>query len=280
MVDQLKTALRWISARVIVFYAIIFMVMSLSLNHVRLMTKITNRYAPPSMDYLCDLAEEKVAPDPKVLKTYRRYFEIMSRYIAPSPFGYGMMGFTSYYMGEVKKAARYYKKALVLYPPYLVFNYNLAVISLKENDLAQAVSLLGQSLQTIAPSQNYMLVNFSLMELQSFRVANDLDEKELSVKVRKDYIDATFFLAASLVYLNKQGQLTHLISQLIGPGAKEDPRLSCIQKYISASQDANSRIAGETFEVCRKGMGWDVFSDGADLQRDPFHLRALRLKIM
>jgi len=276
-IEHIQKTLIWAGTRVAVFLAIAFLIIWGSIDPVRMATKTVDFFMPESRDYLSELEKGNVDPDQKKLKANEKYFKIVNRYVAPSPFGYGMLGFISYHEGDLKKAARYYQKALGLYSYYLNYNYNLALINFQNGNPQRAADLLAQALQTGTARQDLIMIDLSRHEMEFF-TSKEVLNRDYAAKWRKDYQDAVFLLLSITFYAGDKEHALQIIKQVLASEEKDD-RLSCMQSYIVYSRNEASHVARDSFRQCQKRLGWST-SDAEDkISGDPFNIRRLSVKL-
>ena len=266
MKARTRTRLRWVTTRVAVFHAIAFLLVLCLINTVRLRTKIVNYFKPGSMAYLSMLPEGRVEVNQQVLKSYEKYFRVLNRYAYATPFTYGVQGFISYHQGDIKRAIKYYEKALGLYPLYLNYHYNLALLNLRRGDAVQAAALLAHALQTGSVDKDCLFIEKSRFEVTL--IVGEYTQQSYAAKWKTDYKDAGFLLLVILVYTGNKDRAAQVINQLVK--TEEDQRFSCLQKYITGQ---------DSFKACQKEMGWKSSGTDEDLNRDPFNIKQLSLKI-
>ncbi|VAX35579.1 hypothetical protein MNBD_UNCLBAC01-669 [hydrothermal vent metagenome] len=118
---------------------------------------ILNHIMPRSFEYLVETVQQKKEFDPRKLKTFLYYYQKVIEYMPNRADAIGLTGFCFYHLGETEKAMASYKKAIVSYPQFFWYYYNLGMIHLEQKQYAQAVEFFKKGL-SLNPEKTMKLI--------------------------------------------------------------------------------------------------------------------------
>ncbi len=120
--------------------------------------KTINHIIPQSMSALVGFSLHPNLAHPEPLKEYATYFKIVMKFVPESPADQALLGYCYYYLGDLPKAQKFFKKAVdglhrqpIGVKDFFWFHYNLGVSYLRQKDYAKAKDSLQKAL--LSPPQ-------------------------------------------------------------------------------------------------------------------------------
>lgn len=149
----------------------------------KMRVKMINDVVPPSGKELLTFAFDPDPKDTQPLNRYLRYYKVTDQILAKSPNPAAMLGYCYYYLGDIPRSIRYFKKAIRINPRFFWFYYNLGVIYMQQGKNTEAAAYFEKALACSA-EETLMMINAS-------RIYHELNEEaaQMGYNTEKSLID-------------------------------------------------------------------------------------------
>ncbi len=134
----------------IVFLSLIFVNFEGVWNH--MVPSVLSRYMPVKESW-DDFARDGHAIENKKMREFERYYFKVAQFMPFLPEANAMLGYCYFYDHQIGKSKKAYEKAIAGYSRVFNFHYNLGIISLKQNNLHEALDHFKKSV-AVSPVEN------------------------------------------------------------------------------------------------------------------------------
>lgn len=208
--------LRWLFSRTFVVYCVIFIFFNLLTNETKLKMHALN-HSIPSFKYLINFSEKKEEFNKDKFKVYERYYSRVIRYFPDIASGYGMLGYSSYYLGKERKAIFLYKKAIKINTDFLLFHYNLGVIYFKNKKYLEASELFNKAINTELAGNIYTFYNCLIYRQLLTKDISQLSNDDIEKRIVSDYSRSYLFLVLCYHFLGDLDKMKEYSIKGINP---------------------------------------------------------------
>lgn len=218
----IKPIIRFLSTRVIILYLLLFGVSLLFVDYKSIRNKAIirnlNDNLPGDFNYLIALGgrEGDMPVDQKNLQRYERYYELVTGYLPQLADAHGMLGFSYFYLGKIKKSISEYEKAAVLNPHFFWFPYNLGVLHFLNGDYEKAANYFELAREKKPDKVPYIIQN-SIEYKRALVEVTNINEI-LMAKLKSGYSECYRLLMISRLKLKDYRKVIGLAQEAVTSG--------------------------------------------------------------
>jgi len=155
---------KWIGQRGIIFYLLILLLFHTVIDFDKTMSRarllVLNRLRPETFYYITDFIGLHPEYGKIELEEYAFYYKAVVEYMPHRADALGLLGYCSYYLGQLNESISSYQRAIGINPDFFWFHYNLGVIYFKEGRYKEALESFKKALAT-KPQQAFEFIRFS-----------------------------------------------------------------------------------------------------------------------
>ncbi|MEI8011998.1 MAG: hypothetical protein WCI27_05895 [Candidatus Omnitrophota bacterium] len=187
--NRILPGIKWIFSRVGIIYMALFVALACLVDVKAAESRIKMRRlndARPPMNSLVSLTKGEMLPAAIEWKPYRRYFELVLRYMPDEWTARMFLGICEHYQGEPQKAVMDMRRSAESFLPLFWSSYNAAVLTFQGGDMPKALDYAERALR-VSPAVVDMAMRSSVIYRQIMFASNfDIDISRDLASARED----------------------------------------------------------------------------------------------
>ena len=269
---QVLVKIKPLLKRAFIFYAFLFLLAAVLVNHDRIRfgykIRILDTLMPVSFNYLLDhMIDQKYAPSD--LRPFTSFYKKVTDFFPNEADAWGMLGFCHFYEGRTKEAVDDYQKAVELEPKFFWFYHNLGVVYFKQGEYLKAIDVTKQGLRR-NPQDSLQFIASSTVIYRSLLLSLKNQNINLTKRMEQGYRNSYKMLILSYYELkdfHEMLRIADIVTRMevegkdefyyyAGVAAYELKAYEQAKQYLEISIKLNSTVQANSFlALSLQGLG-------------------------